>query len=270
MTQTRDARLAAIVDHLVEVGSEAAKQLAARFDVSVMTVHRDLDELEQRGLVRKFHGGASVTRTGSYEIAAAIRRRLAVAQKQTLANAAAESVRDGQTVMIDDSSTASAMVDPLIRSAMTIQVITNYLPSLIALSRSTRVVAQAIGGEYDRSHESYLGVGAVDAVHALRPDTVFVSSTTADAAGIYHQEERIVTLKQEMLRSARRRVLLLDETKIGASSLYRVCGWEMIDELITTDAAPAEVLAEIDPRVKVTVVALGAASSEESPAGAGH
>lgn len=265
MTQTRDARLAAIVDHLVEVGSESAKQLSGRFGVSVMTVHRDLDELEQRGLVRKFHGGASVTRTGSYEIAAAIRRRLAVAQKQTLAAAAVASVRDGQAVMIDDSSTASAMVDPLVRSGMAVQVITNYLPSLIALSRSTRVVGQAIGGEYDRSHESYLGVGAVDATHALRPDTVFVSSTTADAAGIYHQEERIVALKQEMLRVARRRVLLLDETKLGSTSLYRVCGWELIDELITTSAASTGVLAEIDPRVTVTVVPVGPAAVDEPP-----
>ncbi|HEY9291257.1 MAG TPA: DeoR/GlpR family DNA-binding transcription regulator [Microlunatus sp.] len=244
-----------MVDHLIEVGSESAKQLAARFDVSVMTVHRDLDELEQRGLVRKFHGGASVTRTGSYEIAAAIRRRLAAAQKQTLAMAAVQTVRDGQSIMVDDSTTAATMVDQLIRRASTVRVITNYLPSLVSLSRSTRVVGQAIGGEYDRSHESYLGVGAVEAVRALRPDVVFVSSTTADGTAIYHQEERIVALKQEMLRSAHRRVVLMDETKLGAGSLYRVCDWELIDELITTADAPTDVLEEIrDRRVEVTVV----------------
>lgn len=267
MTQNRDARLAAIVDHLVEIGSESAKQLAARFEVSVMTVHRDLDELERRGLVRKFHGGASVTRTGSYEIAAAIRRRLAVPQKQALANAAVRSIRDGQAVMIDDSSTVAAMVDPLIRSGMAVQVISNYLPSLSALSRSTRIVHRAIGGEYDRSHESYLGVGAVDAVRGLRPDIVFVSFTTADAAGIYHQEERIVALKQEMLRSARRRVLLMDETKLGSTSLYRVGGWDIIDELITTSAAPAAVLAEIEQHVAVTVVPVGPASGDDGADG---
>jgi DeoR/GlpR family transcriptional regulator of sugar metabolism len=248
MTPARDARLAAIVDHLVDAGSASAKILSQKFGVSVMTVHRDLDELEQRGLVRKFHGGASVTRTGNYEIAAAIRRRLALAQKQALAARAVQSVRDGQSIMIDDSTTAAAMIEPLLKSALSVRVITNYLPALSALSRSTRVGSQAIGGEYDRSHESYLGTGAVHAVMALRPDVAFVSSTTADADGIYHQEERVVALKQEMLRSARRRVLLLDETKIGSTSLYRVCDWELIDELITTTDAPVEVLDAVRDR----------------------
>jgi DeoR/GlpR family transcriptional regulator of sugar metabolism len=255
MTQARDARLAAIVDHLVEVGSASAKHLSERFDVSVMTVHRDLDELERRGLVRKYHGGASVTRTGNYEIAAAIRRRLALAQKQALAAFAARSVRDGQTVMIDDSTTAAAMIDPLLRSGVTIRVITNYLPALTALARSTRVTTQAIGGDYDRGHESYLGVGAVQAVSILRPDVVFVSSTTADAAGVYHQEERVVALKQAMLHAARRRVLLMDETKLATTSLYRVCDWDLIDELITTTDAPADLLQAVeDQRVVASLV----------------
>jgi DeoR/GlpR family transcriptional regulator of sugar metabolism len=256
MARNRDTRLAAMIDHLVEVGSESARNLAARFQVSVMTVHRDLDELESRGLVRKFHGGASVTRTGSYEVAAPIRRRLAVGQKQALATAAARGVRDGQAIMIDDSTTAAAMLDPLLRSGISLRVITNYLPSLTSLAGSTRLIAEAIGGEYDHGHESYLGTGAVNAVRALRPDVVYVSTTTADAHGIYHQEERVVTLKLEMLNSARRRVLLMDETKLGSTSLHRVCGWDLIDELITTTDAPADLLTEIGDRgVTVTTVA---------------
>lgn len=240
MTRTRDTRMAEVLDYLVDVGTASAKSLADRFNVSVMTVHRDLDDLELRGLVRKFHGGASVTRTGSYEIAAPIRRRLAMPQKHALASAAAEGVRDGQSIMIDDSTTASAMLDPLLRSGTALRVITNYLPSLTSLAGSTRVAAEAIGGDYDHSHESYLGIGAVNAVRGLRPDVVYMSTTTADGHGIYHQEERVVALKVEMLAAARRRVLLMDETKLGGTSLHRVCGWEMVDEMITTtDASPA-------------------------------
>ena len=265
MTQARDARLAAIVDHLVDIGSASAKSLAERFAVSVMTVHRDLDELEQRGLVRKFHGGASVTRTGNYEIAAAIRRRLAQAQKQAMAAVALRSVRDGQAIIIDDSTTAASMIDPLLRSGLTVRVISNYLPVLTALARSTRVTSQAIGGDYDRSHESYLGVGSVEAAASLRPDIVFLSSTTADARGVYHQEERVVSLKQEMLRSGRHRVLLMDETKLGTTSLYRIGGWDLVDELITTTDAPQDLLGRIeDQNVVVTRVPVRAHGREDA------
>jgi DeoR/GlpR family transcriptional regulator of sugar metabolism len=52
---------------------------------------------------------------------------------------------------------------------------------------------------------------------------------------MYHQEEKIVALKTEMLRSARRRVLLMDSSKFGHNSLHLMTNWQDIDQLITDD-----------------------------------
>lgn len=252
---SRQDRLDSILGCLIADETASAQSLAARFDVSLMTMHRDLDELQRRGIVRKFRGGVSVQRTSTYEITAPLRRLVAVPQKRAIAAAAAALVSPGQAVLLDDSTTAASMLDHVL-DVEDLHIVTNYLPALNRIAEGGTATSTAIGGTYDAGHESFLGVGAAAAIRAIRVDTAFLSTTTADAEGTYHQEESIVGVKAEMLRSARRRVLLADSTKLGATSLHLVCGWESIDDLITDTGAPAELLDTVRSRgVRVTVVA---------------
>lgn len=251
---TRQERLDAILERLLADETESAQSLAAYFGVSLMTVHRDLDELQRRGVVRKFRGGVSVSRTSTYEISAPLRRLVAVPQKKAIAARAAALVAAGQSVLLDDSTTVAAMLDHVL-DIEALHVVTNYLPALDRIARESRVSLTAIGGTLDAGHESFLGVGAVTAIRDLRVDTAFVSTTTADVDGMYHQEESIVAVKSEMLHSARRRVLLADSGKLGGTSLHRVCGWGRIDDLITDSAAPEDLLDAVRQQgVTVTVV----------------
>ena len=251
---SRQDRLDSILECLIADEGASAQSLAARFDVSLMTMHRDLDELQSRGIVRKFRGGVSVQRTSTYEIAAPLRRLVAVPQKRAIAAAAATLVSPGQAILLDDSTTAASMLDHVL-GIEDLHIVTNYLPALNRIADAGTAGSTAIGGTYDSGHESFLGVGAVAAIRAVRFDTAFVSTTTADANGTYHQEESIVAVKTEMIRSARRRVLLADSTKLGATSLHLVCDWESIDDLITDIGAPAELLDMIRARgVRVTAV----------------
>ncbi|MDI9916778.1 DeoR/GlpR family DNA-binding transcription regulator [Rhodococcus sp. IEGM 1379] len=244
ITHTRQERLDGILECLMADESASAQSLAAHFDISLMTVHRDLDELQRRGIVRKFRGGVSIERTSSYEIAAALRRRIALPQKLAIGAVAASGVSPGQVVMLDDSTTASQMIQYLI-DIEELRVVTNYLPSLHELSSVTGISVTAIGGDFDSGHESFVGEGAAKAVRELRVDALYFSTSSADHDGIYHQEEKVVRLKSEMIRCAGRRILLMDSSKLGQTSLHRVGGWDVINELITDDGAAVEVLESI-------------------------
>lgn len=240
----RQERMHGMLQKLLEDKSASPQSLAVLFEVSVMTVHRDLDELQRRGLLRKVHGGVVVERTPSHEIAASLRSRLAVPQKLALAAAAAKSIGAGQVIMLDDSTTAAAII-PHLQGIEDLRVATNYLPGLAELAGTGEVFVQALGGDYDYGHESFLGIGAVQAARALRADALYFSATSADASGIYHQEEKIVALKTEMIRSARRRVLLMDSSKFGHNSMHLMTNWHDIDQLITDDGADGAFLDQL-------------------------
>ncbi|MGX6512794.1 DeoR/GlpR family DNA-binding transcription regulator [Rhodococcus sp. SJ-2] len=265
ISHSRRGRLDAILECLLADETESAQSLATRFGVSLMTVHRDLDELQRRGVVRKFRGGVSVARTSTYEISAPLRRLVAVPQKKAIAAAAARMVGPGQSVLLDDSTTVAMTLDHLL-GIEELHIVTNYLPTLTRIAHEGGPTVAAIGGTFDVGHESFLGLGAVGAIRALRVDTAFLSTTTADADGLYHQEESIVAVKSEMLRSARRRVLLVDSGKLGDTSLHQISEWDAVDDLITDVDAPADLLDALRSRgVTVTVVDPAPRTTEPAP-----
>ncbi|MFD6894760.1 DeoR/GlpR family DNA-binding transcription regulator [Rhodococcus sp. NPDC060086] len=254
ISHSRRERLDAILECLLADETESAQSLATRFGVSLMTVHRDLDELQRRGVVRKFRGGVSVARTSTYEISAPLRRLVAVPQKKAIAAAAARMVGPGQSILLDDSTTAAMMLDHLL-GVEELYIVTNYLPTLTRIAHEGGPTVAAIGGTFDVGHESFLGVGAVGAIRAVRVDIAFFSTTTADVDGIYHQEESIVAVKSEMMRSSRRRVLLVDSGKLGDTSLHQVADWGAVDHLVTDAGADADLLGTLRSHgVAVTVV----------------
>src|SRR5690242_19938951 len=87
----------------------AAKDLARLFDVSLMTIHRDLDELEHQGLLRKVRGGATPQPSSLFESNVRYRMTMAEAEKQALARFALGQIEPGQAVMLDESTTCLAL-----------------------------------------------------------------------------------------------------------------------------------------------------------------
>lgn len=79
-----DDRRQAIMDVLMEAGTASVEELSFRFGVSKMTVHRDLDDLEQAGLLRKVHGGASIQSSPQFESDFRYREKIATSEKRRL------------------------------------------------------------------------------------------------------------------------------------------------------------------------------------------
>src|SRR5690606_18881126 len=97
-----------------EAGSASVEDMANRFSVSRMTIHRDLDDLEQAGLLRKVHGGASIESSPQFESDFRYRERIALNEKRAIAALAAGLVEPGQTIILDDSSTTGVMAPLLL------------------------------------------------------------------------------------------------------------------------------------------------------------
>ncbi|MGW2635434.1 DeoR/GlpR family DNA-binding transcription regulator [Streptomyces sp. NPDC001348] len=241
------ARQAAMAELVLADGSATAADLAERFGVSLMTIHRDLDELERQGVVRKFRGGVTAQPSGVFESNVQYRLKTMRAQKAAIAERALRSVEPGMAVLLDDSTTALELARRLRLADITpLTVVTNFLEAINLLADRRGIRLMALGGDYDPLHSSFLGVSCVEAVQQLRVDVCFASTSAVHGGHAYHQEQHIVSVKRAMLDSAARNVLLVDHTKLGRVALHRVAPLTRFDLLLVDDGASPEALRDLD------------------------
>lgn len=230
-----------MAEHIVRHGSASVTDLAEIFSVSVMTVHRDLGELERQGMVRKVRGGATAQASNVFESNIAYRLKAHTAEKDAIGRLVAELIEPGGSVMLDDSTTALAVARHL-RESAPLTVLTNFLEIIRLLVDSPDIRLIALGGEYHSTHDSFLGLGCVDAVEAVSTDAVVVSTSAVSEQYAFHQEQEIVLVKRAMLRSGRRRILAVDHSKLDRVALHRVAPLDEFDDIVVDSRAPAEML----------------------------
>src|SRR3954447_7096919 len=114
-----------IVELLLERDS-VVRELVERFAVSTMTVHRDLDVLEANGVLRKVRGGATAQPTGVYESSFGYRLSHMREAKRRIAHLAAPSVEPGSSLVLDDSTTALALI-PELAEISQLTIVTNFV-----------------------------------------------------------------------------------------------------------------------------------------------
>ncbi|MEU6142473.1 DeoR/GlpR family DNA-binding transcription regulator [Streptomyces sp. NPDC047081] len=240
-------RRAAMAEKVLADGSATAAELAGRFGVSLMTVHRDLDELERQGIVRKFRGGVTAQPSGVFESNVQYRLKTMRAEKAAVAEEALKLIEPGMAVMLDDSTSALEIARRLrLGDVSPLTVVTNFLEAINLLADQRGIHLIALGGDYDPLHSSFLGVSCVEAIEQLRVDLCFASTSAVRGGYAYHQEQHIVSVKRAMLDAAARSVLLIDHTKLARTALHRVVPLSRFDLLLVDDGASAAALRDLD------------------------
>jgi DeoR/GlpR family transcriptional regulator of sugar metabolism len=251
---TRAVRQRAIVDHLAGVSSTTAADLAALTGMSLMTIHRDIDDLARRGILRKFHGGVSMLPSTVFESSSDFRMQTQAAAKLALARRAIEFVEPGMSVMLDDSTTVLALAR-LLNGVGPLTVITNYRQAIEELRENEDIRLIVVGGQYSRTHDSYIGVPNDTAVESYAVDVVFQSTSTMGTDMTYHQEQDIVLMKRAMLKAGSRRVLMMDSTKVGRTSLHRYVPISDYTDVVLTADVDTEVVERIAAHASVHLTA---------------
>lgn len=245
-----DSRRNRIVEALMRSGSVLVDELAESFGVSRMTIHRDLDTLARQGLLRKVRGGASAQRSVLFESNYHFRRRQAVACKQRLARAVVDMLEPGTAVILDASTTCVEVAE-LLPEAAPLTAITNAHGILERLRVEPQIDLICVGGTYSETFDAFLGVVTETALHSLRADVMFVSTSAIQGQTGYHPDEQVIRANRVMMEAADRRVLLVDHTKFGKSALNRFADLSEFDDVITDH--------HIDPRLRDELLDAGIA-----------
>lgn len=241
----REDRKQAIMDLLVGQRMVDLDDLSERFSVSKMTIHRDLDDLEQAGMLRKVRGGATIEAGTQFESDFRFRERQEGDAKRRMAAAALDLVEPGMTVMINDGSMA-AILGGMLPERRPLTVITNNAAVIDRLRLEPGITLIALGGIYSAKFNGFFGVVTETALERLRADIAFISTPALNGALVFHMDDNVIRAKRAMMAAAERKCLLVNHTRFNHSALHVLARLDEFDVVITDDAPPADARAAID------------------------
>lgn len=246
-------RLSRIAEWVQEKGFVGVDDLSSSLDVSRMTIHRDLDELENSGALRKVRGGASAHRSTQFESSLNYRKKSAVDEKRKMAVAASKLINSGDVIILDDSTSSLALV-PYLHEFEGLTVITNFVPVLNAVEKEGQINLICVGGQYHARYAAYFGYLSEEFMNGVYADILFASTSSMKGADLYHQDQRIVGIKRAMMKSAERRVLLMDTSKIDQGALYRLGSVSEFTDVILDSNVDESVVSQLRERVSNVIV----------------
>ena len=231
-----------IAEEINSHGAMTVAELAEKHGVSAETVRRDLDVLEKSRRVSRVHGGAvpwlqgqrraGVGSSGT-ETAVTERQNSAREAKQSIATAAAELLPETGSVIVDAGTTTALLADPVLAHP-DLAVVTNSLMLAHRLSAADHRLLRIVGGRVRGVTQAVVGADAVAVFERLRADVAFLGANGVTAGfGLSTPDPSEGQTKTAMARSARRRVALVDATKLGEELLYSFARPSDIDILIT-------------------------------------
>lgn len=227
-----------ITEAVMAEGAIRIEDLTSRFGISLMTIHRDLDELVSRGLLRKTRGIASAAPTSLIESSDVYRSSRQSAEKNALAQAAMRFIDPGQAIFLDDSTTVLQMA-PLLPSKAPLTVITNSLTLMNELKGVREITLLGLGGQYYNWCNAFMGRMTTNEISRLRADAVILSmAAISDDIG-FHPFPEMVETKRAMFDSASTRILLADHTKFERRALHAFAPLINFDIVIVDDGTPA-------------------------------
>jgi DeoR/GlpR family transcriptional regulator of sugar metabolism len=218
-----------------------------------MTILRDLEILEQQGILKRVYGGAVNLKNPIKEVSIILRKQINTKEKNIIAERAAKLVSNGESIFLDGSTTAFALSKKLgAKTGLT--VITNGLELVNELKNNSSINLFCPGGELQLSTMSFIGTSAEDYLKGLYVDKAFVSASGVSLqSGITVENAVQAAIKKIMLKNALSRVILVDSSKFDVVRLSKVCALEEVNTIVT-DRKPDDKFLEVFAKNNIEVV----------------
>ena len=227
-----DGRRGEIVELARQEGQVAVEALAGRFNVSVQTIRKDLNELCEHGVLTRTHGGA-VFPSGVENVEYEARRRIAAPEKAAIGRATAALIPSSASLFINIGTTTEAVSQALLNHSG-LMVITNNInvANRMRIYRGIEVVIA--GGVVRGSDGGIVGEAAVDFIRQFKVDYAVIGASAIDADGaLLDFDYREVKVAQAIIENARHVILVADSTKFERTAPVRIAHLSQVDTFVT-------------------------------------
>ena len=233
LTEEREAQ---ILSQLRQAGTRSVQELCRELGVSEATVRRDLQSMDERGLLRRIRGGATQVKTQRIEPLFTDKETQNSEAKENIAGAAFGLIKDYDTIYLDGGSTVLGLARHL-EKRQHLTIVTNSIMAAASLM-NTRHRLVLVGGEFRAISRTLVGPLTAEIIQALNIDKAFMGTigfTLTD--GMTTTDPNEAYTKDQIMKRSNQVILLADSSKLGASSFARSGDIHSVDTLIT-DAIP--------------------------------
>ncbi|WP_272918354.1 DeoR/GlpR family DNA-binding transcription regulator [Microbacterium enclense] len=230
-----------LLNYIRAYGTGSVTEMAKILGVSASTVRRDLNELQERGLVERIHGGAAPL-TDDVEPLRPLREVAFSDEKRRIGQAAASHIADHSTVLILGGTTTEAML-PFLGAVRGLTVLTNSLMVVNRLAQYSDIALIVLGGLLRRQEMSLLGHLTIAGLDEFGIDQVFSGAFGIDPEiGVTGTNLSETQTDRSLASSARELIMLADHSKLTQRGPARLVPTTAVSTLITDDGADADVL----------------------------
>jgi DeoR family transcriptional regulator, aga operon transcriptional repressor len=244
-----------ILAHLQSEGRVIVGNLSEIFGVSQITIRKDLDTLQDRGLVQRSHGGALPPASSAlFDPTLQEKQQQHAPEKQRIAAAAVKLVSDGSCIMLDSGTTTAAIAQGL-RKFSSLTVITNAINIATELS-GTNFEVILTGGTLRKNSFSMVGPIAEDVLKEMHADVLFLGVDGFDLEiGLTTPNLLEARVNRAMVASAKKVVAVCDATKFSHRSLSRIVPVTALHHVITDRSLPDSIAEALrSQNIEVTLV----------------
>lgn len=236
-----------ILKRLEEQGRVTVNGLADSFRVSAVTIRADLEELGDKGLLVRSHGGAILPLSPQQEYPLQLKQSLHHAEKARIGRAAARLIQPRQTVIIDGGTTTAEVARALKQNGPeALTVITHALNIAMELADSPNISLIMIGGVFRHISKSFVGPPAERMIREMHADHFFLAVDGMDPeAGPSTPDVLEAQLNAQMIRASREVSVVADATKFARRSVSLIGDIRSINRVITDSRVNDEMVCRL-------------------------
>lgn len=242
----RQAEMARLID---ERGRARVTELADAFGVSSVTIRKDLDALADMGRVIRTHGGAIAPRVRGQDLAYDVRDRMQQAEKAAIGALAATRVTDGDSIIVDASTTSLYLARELMQrtSSQSLTIVTNSIRIATELAVRPDIGVLLMGGRVRGRSLSLVGQLGDGVLRRVNVQKAFLGAAGLTAEdGLTETTEEEAQIKRAMVAAAREVYALVDHSKWGRVASATFCRPDDLTGVFTDARAPREMVSGLE------------------------
>lgn len=230
----KNDRMSFIMNFLKKNKTAKVGDLSEKLAVTSETIRRDLEYLEEKGKIKRVHGGAMIQQTNIPETNFLYRESINIEEKKHIAEHACQFIKEDDFIALDVSTTNTEIAKQLVNRFEKLTVLTNSLVIATILSQTADFKVLLPGGRLRNSELCIVGGPAISYIHQFHIDTFFMSvSGVSLEEGLTDNGHNEFEVKMAMFANAVKTFAVADHTKFESTSMLRIGDISKVNGIIT-------------------------------------